>query len=120
MFRMPGGDRVAERSREAFLEDADLLLCGAGLLFGGFHLDAQRGSGERGLTAEPGDEARLDLGLGVGEPGGDRPRLTRHVGGTALARLGPAAKRYARIDRRLVVAERVFPALTLLVIARSW
>jgi hypothetical protein len=29
----------------------------------------------------------------------------------------PAAERYARIDRRLVVAERVLPALTLLVIA---
>jgi hypothetical protein len=43
-------------------------------------------------------------------------RSTRYVRGAALARLGPAAERYARIDRRLVVAERVLPALTLVII----
>jgi hypothetical protein len=36
-----GGDFVAERSRETPLEPGDLLLGGAGLLLGGFHLDAQ-------------------------------------------------------------------------------
>lgn len=38
---MLDGDLVAECSREALLETADLLLGGVGLLFGSFHLDAQ-------------------------------------------------------------------------------
>lgn len=43
-------------------------------------------------------------------------RSTRFVRGATLARLGPAGERYARIDRRLVVAGRVLPVVTVLVI----
>lgn len=56
VFRVLGGDLVAERSRQARLQLADLVLRLAGLVLGGFRLDPERRGAQRRLAAQPGNE----------------------------------------------------------------
>ena len=66
-----GGDLLAEVSRRACLQAADLLVRFAGLVLGGFHLDPERRGTQRRLTVQPGDEPRLDLRFGECELPGE-------------------------------------------------
>jgi len=56
VLRVVVGDLVAEGSRQARLQVADLVLRFAGLMLGGFHLDPERRGTQRRLAAQPGDD----------------------------------------------------------------